>query len=87
MLSRLVDKLGTEEAPPVAAFYVTHNHSFYVAKRHPVNLLLQDAEGLRTQWATGVRATTSEARNMETQDNMREQHRRVMNLLNQGGDE
>lgn len=86
MLSKLVDKLGKEEAPLVAAFYLKHNNPFYVQKRHPVNLLLQDAEGLRTQWATGIKATTNEARNMETQDNMREQNKRVMKLLNQGGE-
>lgn len=86
MLSRLVDKLGREEAPQVAAFYLRHNNPFYVQKRHPVNLLLQDAEGLRTQWATGIKATTNEARNIETQDNMREQNKRVMKLLNQGGE-
>jgi len=86
MLGKLVEKLGAEEAPHVAGFYLTHNNPFYVTKRHPTNLLLQDAEGLRTQWATGVKSTTNEARNMETKDNMREQHTRVMKLLNQGGE-
>lgn len=85
MLSKLVDRLGKDDAPHVAAFYLRHNNPYYVQKRHPVNLLLQDAEGLRTQWATGVKATTGEARNLETMDNMQGQHDRVMKLLNQGG--
>ena len=56
MLGKLVDKLGADESPPVAAFYVTHRSSWYAEKMHPVNLLLQDAEKLRTEWATGRQA-------------------------------
>jgi len=56
MLCKLVDKLGAEEAPLVAAFYVTHRSSWYAEKMHPVNLLLADAEKLRTEWATGRQA-------------------------------
>jgi hypothetical protein len=56
MLARLVEKLGATESPPVAAFYVTHRSSWYAEKMHPVNLLLQDAEKLRTEWATGRQA-------------------------------
>ena len=62
MLSRLVERLGAEEAPQVAAFYLTHNRADYVRSKHPVNLLLRDAEGLRTEWATGRRVTDAEAR-------------------------
>lgn len=57
-LCKLVDKLGVEEAPLVAAFYVTHRSSWYAEKMHPVNLLLQDAEKLRTEWATGRQAVS-----------------------------
>lgn len=78
LLCKLVDKLGEEKAPAVAAFYVQHNNPFYVGKRHPVNLLLADAEGLHTQWVTGVKATTGEARNAEQKDNVSEQYKRVM---------
>src|SRR5262249_35154800 len=61
MLCKLVEKLGTEEAPAVAAFYVTHQGQFYVTKMHPVNLLLTDAEKLRTEWATGRQMTNGYA--------------------------
>ena len=80
LLCKLVEHLGVE-APQVAAFYLTHNNPFYVAKRHPVNLLLADAEGLRTQWATNTKATTSEARNAEQKDDINEQVKRVEALL------
>ena len=57
MLCKLVEKLGAEEAPAVAAFYVTHQGQFYFAKMHLVNLLVADAEKLRTEWATGCQVT------------------------------
>ena len=81
LLCRVVDKLGTEEAPAVAAFYVSHNNPFYVSKRHPPNLLVQDAEGLRTQWATGVLATKSEARTAEKQMDATHQAQRLKSLI------
>lgn len=85
LLCQLVRKLGVVEAPAVAAFYLTHNNPFYVAKRHPPNLLVQDAEGLRTQWATGVKATRSEVRQAEVLDDAHAQIRRVEAMLARGG--
>ena len=77
ILSRLVDRLGVDVAPAVATFYVQHNNPFYVGKRHPVSLLLADAEGLHTQWVTGVKATTGEAKNAERRDDAQAQIARV----------
>lgn len=57
ILAQLVGRLGAEEAPEVAEFYVKHDDPFYVKATHPVTLLLRDAEKLRTQWATGGRPT------------------------------
>ena len=76
-LKQLVQRLGVIEAPQVAAFYLTHNKPLYVSARHPTHLLLRDAEGLRTEWATGIKATTSEARQAEVQDDARAQIARV----------
>lgn len=53
LLCQLVDRLGTEDAPRVAAFYVHHPKPVYVSNRHPATLLLRDAEGLRTECFTG----------------------------------
>lgn len=60
ILAQLVARLGAE-APDVARFYVGHNKSFYVSCNHAVNALLKDAEGLRTQWATGRQVTHTQA--------------------------
>lgn len=59
---QVVTRLGRDEAPLVAAFYVTHNGRFYVENMHPVGLLLRDAEKLRTEWATRKTVTATEAR-------------------------
>ena len=84
-LARLVDRLGAEDAPQVAAFFLSHNDPFYVRKRHPVGLLLQDAESLRTQWATGIKSTTSEAKNAEVKDNIVSQADRVIANMQRKG--
>lgn len=65
MLAQYVDKLPESEAPLVAAFYVTHSKGLYVSAKHCVDLLLRDAEGLRTEWATGRKVTDSAARHAD----------------------
>lgn len=62
---RFVKRVGVEEGPPVAAFFVSHNDSFYVKKGHAVSCLMQDAEKLRTEWFTGRQVTGSQARQIE----------------------
>ncbi len=54
-LAQLVGRLGVD-SPSVAAFFVALQDQFYVKQMHPVDLLLRDAEKLRTQWATGRRS-------------------------------
>lgn len=54
-LANLVKRIGAEDAPQVAAFYVGHNSPFYVRRGHVVGALLADAEKLRTEWATNHR--------------------------------
>lgn len=52
LMHALVKRLG-QEAVGVAGFYVTHNRALYVSARHAPELLVRDAEGLRTEWAGG----------------------------------
>lgn len=61
MLCQLVDRLG-DDAPHVASAYLRSSRGLYVAARHAVDLLLRDAEGLRTDWATGRAVTDTQAR-------------------------
>jgi hypothetical protein len=60
-LAQVVGKLGAEEAPFVAAFYVGHQGSFYVRAMHAVGPLLRDAEKLRTEWFTNRQVTMAGA--------------------------
>lgn len=61
-MAQFVQRIGIEEAPHVAAFYVTHNKSWYVQGLHAVGYMLKDAEALRTQWATNSRVMQTQAR-------------------------
>lgn len=69
-VKQLVRRLGHDDAPSVAAFYVGHNGRYYVEKLHPIGACLTDAEKLRTEWATGRRMSGGKAREIERiQDN------------------
>jgi hypothetical protein len=61
MVKQFVQKIGFDESPYVAEFFVQHNDRFYVQKTHAVALMNKDAEGLRTQWATGNSMTSTRA--------------------------
>lgn len=60
-LAQLVGKLGAEEAPLVAAHFLSSQNRFYVTAGHAVGVLLRDAEKLRTEWATGRQTTATQA--------------------------
>lgn len=84
-ISALIKRAGEEAAPNLAEFYVWHNDPYYVRSRHPIGLLLRDCEGLHTQWITGVKATTLEAKNAEVKDNIQGQAARVLAMFKQDG--
>lgn len=70
-LAQFVGRVGADEAPAIAAFFVSHNSGLYVAAMHPANLLLRDAEKLRTEWATKRQTTRAQAQMADrTQTNM-----------------
>jgi hypothetical protein len=52
-LAQFIARIPADEAPSVAACYVAHENPLYRNAQHPVNLLLRDAESLRTQCVTG----------------------------------
>ena len=62
MMAKIIRKLGADEAPQVAAFFITHPNRWYIEKGHSVQCLLNDAEKLRTEWATGRKVTSTGAR-------------------------
>jgi len=60
-----VKRIGFQESPDVAAFYVSHNDSFYVKKGHDLKQLLADAEKVRMEWATNRQITQTSARQLD----------------------
>jgi len=60
-MAQLVGRIGAEEAPQVAAWYVGHRNQRYVGNGHSVGFLLMDCEKLRTEWATGRQVTQTQA--------------------------
>ncbi len=54
-------RVGREEAPHIAAFYVSLNNKYYVQNQHTLGALVSDAEALRTQWITGRTMTSRRA--------------------------
>lgn len=70
LIKRFCQMVPASEAASIAAHYVRHNGQYYVAKLHPVDLLLLDAAKLRTEWATGVRMTATRARQIDQTGSM-----------------
>lgn len=63
-MASLVRRLG-QEASGVAAFYVGVNDAFLIRTQHSLGALLQNAEGYRTQWATGRSMTATRAQQLD----------------------
>lgn len=61
-LSQLVARLGADEAPGVARFYLSHRNGLYVSAKHCVDLLLRDYQKLHTEWRTGNVGFQADAR-------------------------
>jgi len=60
-----VQRIGHDESPKVAEFYVWINDQYLIRNGHAFQLLLKSAEGYRTQWATGKAVTQTQARQIE----------------------
>lgn len=65
LCKQFVERIGATEAPLVAEFYLTHHNQFYTAKLHPLNLMLADAQKLRTEWTMGAKMTGEIAKKSE----------------------
>lgn len=57
-----LERVGIDEAPAIAAHFVRSNRALYASAKHATNLLVRDAEALRTEWATRTHGTETAAR-------------------------
>lgn len=70
-MAQVVARLGVDEAPEVARFFLAHRGAYYVKAMHSVGSLLSDCEKLRTEWATGRQMTHTQAMTSDkTQTNL-----------------
>ena len=76
-IQNFVKRIGIDDSPFVAKFYLTHSKRYYVENRHPVGMLLKDAEALYSQWKTGTKVTSSEAISAEKTDFYKNQLQQV----------
>lgn len=60
-----VQRIGYIESPAVAAHFVENNSAFYLQRMHSTDILLKDAEKLRTEWATGKVMTATRAKQID----------------------
>lgn len=65
LLNQFIDRVGSAEAPEIAAFYVRHNSAYYIQRGHAIQPMVADAEKLRTEWMTRRQITGIEARHTE----------------------
>lgn len=61
-IKKLIETVGREDAPALAAWFVGHPAQWYVTKGHDIGLLLADITKLHTEWATGRVVTSTAAR-------------------------
>lgn len=62
IVSKIVDKVGPDDAALVLEFYVNHPSTFYVEKGHAVKFCLSDIDSLLLQARKGVALTRSKLR-------------------------
>ncbi len=62
---QIVKRLGMDEAPAVAAWFVNVNERYVVQGMHDLGLLLARCEAYRTQWATGLQMTATGAQQLD----------------------
>lgn len=65
MLSKFIDRVGADNAPAIAVFFVASPDKYFVANLHPVALLLKHAESLHTQWKLNIHVTSTQINALE----------------------
>jgi len=83
-LAAFVARIPAAEVEAVAAFFVGHNGNLYVNAKHPVDLLLRDAEKLRTDWATNQRADPGRSTAAPTETAFQRQRRESVERMTGG---
>ena len=75
---QLVDALGADISPKVAAHYLVTNAQPYAGSGHTLALLVRDYQKIHTEWETGRRVTQSKAREADRLQGTGDAWHRVM---------
>lgn len=65
-LTQMIKRIGLEESPSVAEYFVTHNNRYYCQRGHSVDCLLRDCEKLRMEFHTQTQITESDSRKKDS---------------------
>ena len=84
LLCQFVDQVGADDAPMIAAYYLTLDDQWYQKKSHDVPTLLQNAQGIRTQWATGTNRTSQQIRQTERMSGNAQAVNEVKQMIREG---
>lgn len=60
-IKQFIEQVGIDDAPAIAAHFLTMNTKWYREKQHPLGSLVTDAQAIRTSWLTGRTVTSTEA--------------------------
>lgn len=77
LLGQFVELVGKDDAPLIAEYYVCLNDKWFQTKAHDVATMLQNAQAIRTQWATGTNKTSIDYRNQERTSNNQSVQQRI----------
>lgn len=84
-LGQLVDRLGSDVAHHVAAYFLTVNESRVVTGCHSIGDLLARAEAYHTQWATNRQMTSTRAQQLDQSQSNRNTVDEAMDILRRQG--
>ena len=84
-IKQFTERVPIEEAPAIAAFYLSHNNAYYLRVAHSTDALLKDAEKLRTEWQTGRKVTGRKALQDEQTATNFDNAERAIDMLEKAG--
>lgn len=70
LLCQFVDHVGKQDAPSIAAYYLSLNDRWYQTKFHDIPTLVQNAQAVRTQWVNQTDQTSNDVRTQERRSSM-----------------
>lgn len=77
-MAQFVKRIGMDESPDVAKFFLSLTEPFYVKAMHSVGVMLKDAEKIRTQWKTGKSISDTSVKLEDQSNHFQQQRDRIM---------